>query len=519
MRTWAWLVPVLLTLGVGAWKVTHTRCLTEDSVVFLRFARQLGGAVPPAIEPLRSRAAPSPRLLPDALVTSSPLLSVMERYDQHPGYPLLVCAAERCLGRWLGDEPAARWGRAGQLVSLAAGVVLTLAAFRLGRQLGGRAAGAAAAFVVAASPALADHRADVLSDPAALALLVLSASQAVDLLRRRTFRAAAGCGLFGALGYLCRPEAVQITLLAGLWLLSAVVTGPGRGRTAVLGVFLLVPVLALAGPYVLLRGGPFTKSTRLLVEREVDGRLTHRPSARVAPALTGAVVAARGVHEFLRGWWRDLGGAAVALIAVGLWAARRRISDDPAARLIALALALNALLLVGALYRTKGYLDGRHVLPFALLSACWAWAGAVAVARRLAPALVLVAVLPNVPSLVGPLHPERAGLYAASEWLRGHVRAGEEVVDPSGLAAFHGGLDDRNGWLPWFAEPAAADLRRCCRHSPRVAYVVCHTRTASERQVRDAFGGDARPVFRTPAGSDAGCRFDIIIYRVGEAAP
>src|SRR5262249_60008790 len=92
----------------------------------------------------------------------------------------------------------------------------------------------------------------------------------------------------------------------------------------------------------------------------------------------------RGGKRFLTGWASDLGSALAAPVFLGLWLGRRRLIRDAGPRLILAVVGLNSLLLPGVLFFLKGYLDPRHSLPVAALTACWAWPGLRAAGRWLA---------------------------------------------------------------------------------------------------------------------------------------
>lgn len=538
---------VLLPLLIGtllSWDLSsRTVCLTEDGVTFIQYARQLDGEKPLDRTLLAGRRGPAARHILDRVAEWVPALPVLEAHDQHPGYPLLILAARRTVGDWLADDPLERWSRSAQLVSVVAGVLLTAGVCSLGRRLLGPAAGFAGAVVVAMSPALVAQRAEALSDVPALACLVASACCAVRVLAAGRARDAALCGLCAGAGYWVRPEAVQVAALLGLFLIVRWWRNQAdRPRWALSLCALALPLLLLCGSYMAVRGSVFTKSGSVLVgvNAEIDPLLvspmertgtwgTFPGSGRLPPPNSPAGKLVRGAKHFLTGWAHDLGGVTAVPVFLGLWVGRRRVRRHAGQRLILLTVGVNALLLPGVLYYFKGYLDHRHVLPTAALTACWVWPGlraAVRLALRTissrslrtgaATLLTLLALVEIPASWTTTFHGERFGHRLAGEWLTAQG-TGSKIFDVTGLAAYYAELEDRNLHPP---RPGAITmgyldaLAGCC---PDLRLIVI-----SDRQLElsdPAEGTRLSEVVSFPASLDPDCAYRVRIFRTDREGP
>jgi hypothetical protein len=536
------LVPLLVSSLLSWDRYSRTVCLTEDGVTFLRYARQLGGEGPrPDPATLVGQRGPAARHVLDCFADCCPALSVLEVNDQHPGYPLLILALRRSVGDWLADDPLGRWSRSAQLVSLLAGLVLTLGVYLLGRRLLGPAAGFAAAVVVAVSPAFVAQRAEALSDAAALACLVLSAWLALRTLATNRCRDAALCGLCGGIGYLIRPEAVQVAALLALVLAARGLMGaPARRRQFMQLAALTLPLLCCCGPYMAVRGSVLTKSGSVLVgvnaaadpllasPGERAGGWGRFPGAERLPAPdspAGKLV--RGAKRFLSGWVRGLGVALAVPVVLGLWLARQRFARHPGHRLILAVVAVNAVLLPGVLFYHKGYMDGRHVLPVAALTACWAWPGLRALGRALRPRLALslrsaaalvltVLALGELPACwSATFHGERYGHRRAGEWLAAQAVPGPLVYDLSGLATLYAGWEDRTIRPPRTGAVTRGYLEALARCCQALGYVVISDRNLDEDGSAAATGGGRlREVASFPASVDPRCPYRVRIFSV-----
>lgn len=204
------LLVVIISLTSALVVVWRADTLTYDSVLFIRYARQLSEA-----DWWRTDTTPSESFR-SWLVQHSPLLEVIQQNSQHPGFALLVSGTQGVLKQILPDDPVLRWSMSAQMVSLVGLAVLILAVYRLGTELVGPAAGLTGGALVGLSPPMIRIGADALSDAPASAFLLVSAVFFARSLRTGMARPCLIGSIFASFGYLLRPEALQLALAMGL---------------------------------------------------------------------------------------------------------------------------------------------------------------------------------------------------------------------------------------------------------------------------------------------------------------
>lgn len=527
-HAWRWHLPVLLALSLGlSWYVySNTAAVTGDGVNFIQYARQVHGEIPDADH----AKAPDPRgpvatAIVHGLCRTCPGLDTIVRREQHPGYPLLLLAIRETVGPCLAVDPVWQWIRSGQLATALAGMLLTTALYFLGRRLLGGSAAFVGCLIVTVTPRFLLARVDVLSDVTGLALLVLSAYFACRLLEGGGVWDAVACGIFGALAYLVRPEAIQVAVQASVTLIFRMARAESRRDAARQLAMLAMPLVLMCGSYMFLRGSVLTKQARVFtIEADpafhdvgsvalpppmlfrssfagadptpvsaqgaseeceagpIEGkarppRRQSRWSSLLNHLPTPIVLFTTGVRRFLERWAECVGGVLIGAIALGLIAGRRDLLTRPGQRLIMAMVAVNFVLLPGVLYYKKGYIDWRHLLPVAALTACWAWPGLLTVCNAvlarvgrvvprlatmpfastvLAGGILAAALMPALGStLAAPLHGDRHGFRLAGQWLYNRSGPGHHVIDPESLACFFADRDADRCWD--YAHPELTD--------------------------------------------------------------
>ncbi|HLU48166.1 MAG TPA: hypothetical protein VK116_08780, partial [Planctomycetota bacterium] len=142
---------------------------------------------------------------------SEAFFDVLRSEEDHPGYPLFLYGIFS-VARWMGIDSASHLLLLAELASVAAGTLILILIHRTLASLSGPRAAAAATFSLALLPRPLWIFADVLSDPLHALFWVAGACAALVGLRDCRVRPFVVAGLFGALAYAIRPEA--LTLLA-----------------------------------------------------------------------------------------------------------------------------------------------------------------------------------------------------------------------------------------------------------------------------------------------------------------
>lgn len=330
-------------------------------------------------------------------------MDVLEVSTPHP-LPIALGG----LASLLGERTAADLAAFGAVLSFA---LLVYATFRLGRALGGPAAGIVAAAIVATRPRIDFFASRAFVEVPFAALVLLAAALAAEAPRRNGPRALALLAVAGLL----RPEAWALAVVYGAWLVFA---GPAR-RAAFAALALVAPVvwmlfdLALSGdPLYSLHG---TQDNVILLER-VTGLDQLLPTLRgsigglvgLAPALAGAGFGVYGLVRFRRE--RAAFAVASLVAAAGVCAF---------ALLAAVELPLN-----------DRYLTVPALALVALASAAVARVATAVASRSLPDALVALAVagallVPAVASLPGDLAAARESVDGAAS----KARSDEDLED------------------------------------------------------------------------------------------
>jgi len=373
------------------------------------------------------------------LAQSGRLMDVSWEYHTFypPGYPALVAPVYALVG----DSH-----RAGQIVSLAAGMALIALVWVLGRRLAGGSVGLIAAALTAIYPPLAHQAVSVHTESMYAALLCLSVLVGLELVERPSVgMSALGGALVGAL-YLFRPEG----LLLGAGVVWAVAIWIARGeRPARIGARAAGFVLALSllvVPYVAylhqMRGAWLLSGKGLSYRiaespHEADAIAFGQPRPWQGLRTEGAVLAER----YLRNFFRQEGviAEAMSILALGLAAVGLAGAVEWRKRLAAEGVVLGAfvpLLLYPAFEVVPRWTEPYMVVVFVYVARGIVWvAGQARIqGRSEAVAWLFVALLAvrYAPQLAIPLRYtpsfENVEQRAAGLWIRDRFGPGTTVM-------------------------------------------------------------------------------------------
>ena len=172
------LILLLLTSGIHAWLFYHTELPARDGVGFMRYAWRL---------------------------QHEPWGDVLRTSHQHPGYPLTIATASKLLP--FGNLSLCdRMLLSAQLVNLAAGCLLAVAMFYLGKELFNPRVGFWTAALFQCLPVAARITSDALSEATFLLTATVTLLLAVRSLRDYSIWRLGLCGACGGCCFLIRPE-------------------------------------------------------------------------------------------------------------------------------------------------------------------------------------------------------------------------------------------------------------------------------------------------------------------------
>ena len=488
-------VLLLLAALLHGWLIAHTEVLARDGTGFVRYA---------------------------LLLKQRPWREVIAGSHQHPLYPVTVLGVSWPVCRWLGSTPETMRLSA-QLAASAAGVLLVIPVYLLGRALFDRRVGFWTAVLIQCLPVTARILSDALSDALCLFLVATALWLGVRALRTASLWRFAGCGLCGGLAYLTRPEGILPVVVVGLvWLaMQAIPTWRQTlRRMAACAASLSLATLVVAGPLVAVSGHLSTKPAAQSV-LSVAGPVTPAPlatadaGATLMPTTspghdTPAPSALQGVRALARTVARDYQSVGWLPALIGLCWFHRRWRRQPEAWALLLLCVLLGVALV-RLSMVVGYLGERHAQLLVLCSGFWAVALVAAVGdwlaarwsqRWLAPALLTALTAFGLPVLAKPLHANLAGYRTAGRWLAVNSQPEDQIIDWHCLATYYAGR-----LCPGPAAEAPASVRYAVMEEPQRTALPADVQQQLDEVIREG-----TVVFRCPVDSGRCKGAEVVIY-------
>ena len=382
-RPAVWAVLAMLALGAGlrCWIAWNSEIISLDGTYYIHVAKAL----------------------------QHDPLSAARQSRTHPGYPAAICAVHGLLTGLGAGDGVGTWELSGRAVSILAGTAATAAVACLAWLVFGPAVACCAALLASVARKWAIDGAEVVSDPLALCFQLWAAVLAIVVMDRlagrrgRALPAAAAVGLCGGMGFLVRPEAALVPLLAGAWWLAQSLRGRLKLARAALCVAAMLAALGICVASFWVAVGRLTSKTDVMetfigaLSGGQDaagggGRLATAAVAPLDPGVVGSVTAVvrsffeaqHPVAAFLTCGYL----AAAAIAAVG---ARRFGEMLPRPRrdagLYLGAMSLVFLIVGGAYYNQRLTISHRYLLLPALLLTPLAGA-AIVLGGRLAAAVI-----------------------------------------------------------------------------------------------------------------------------------
>lgn len=429
-------VAIALALVVRTWVVVHTQVPARDGVGFIRTALHF---------------------------EQKRWVDVIRQTEQHPAYPLAVLAVSKPVRLLAGGLTPEAMVLSAQLVSLLAGVLMVVPVYFLGKSLFDRNAGFLAAALLQCLPVFVHVTSDALSESLFLLFVITALVFAVRAVRVPAAWRFFLAGVFAGLAYWTRPEGAEVVTAVSLVVAIVGLTRWGLRATTVRAAALAAGALPLIALYVGITGHLTNKPTGIEV---IHGHATTpAPQACGSRTLLATFWDSNSQAGQSRTLWslkavtaesvKSTHYTVGALAVFGLWWFRRKLRID-AALWVLLAYAAMHLALLCRLAIVIGYVSERHTLPLvmtaAILAAAVIPAFWTAVNRRWhfvgqwAPATAVVLVmLSGVPSLLKPLHGNRAAHLAAGRWIAGRITDRDEVIDPFAWAHYYSGCVFREG--------------------------------------------------------------------------
>jgi hypothetical protein len=424
-----------------AYVIARSPVIAKDGIGFIRIARSL------ATDPV----------------------ATLRTEDQHPGYPAMVLAAERCYHWLTGRGEFDCYLVAARLAAATCGLLATLFLWLFARRLYDDRIANITVLLAAVWPLLRLNAGDGLSDSPHLMFYLAGAWLAAEGLVRGRIAWIVAAGAASGLAFWVRPEGLVVGVAAGLVFAIKFVRlrRMSRGQ-AIFIASVVAATLLVVIPYVLVAGKITSK--KLPFHRPVSahaqifaavpptsGLLAEPPPGATLPdefdhppTLVGTL--AMGLFELARELAQGFYYLALIPLAAGTFPRSRPRPNSSVVLLHVLLMNGQAALLL-LLYLTAGYISHRHVLPLVALMLPTAAAGTVWLAdqasrrirfagspRRALAIAVCLFYVGLVPKCLKPLHEVYLPILQAAEWVKSQAKPGDSVLSTSGYVRFYSDL-------------------------------------------------------------------------------
>ena len=445
---------ILLTVAlcIGVYLIVTTAIIAKDGVTFIKYAKQLEIA---------------------------PAKTMMNEF-QHPGYPWLILTAHKVTGFLHENTSILSWIYYAQNATLIFRLLAITVLYFIGKQLFGARMSFWAILILILLPKPAEYGSDALSDWPHLFFLASGLLLLFKGAANKRWWIFGFAGLATGAGYLIRPECAQLVVLGSLWLGLQLlwpkrVMSKGKALSAL--VLILVGFLAIAGPYMKLKGavfpkknvGQFTQSSQQL-EVHAENNQTISEATHTSQFTPSNIAKAFGklvgnVGETLMWFF-----VPALLIGIYKWFKTRKW-HQPEKFFIIVLIVLNVPVMVW-LYCKHGYMSDRHTLPLLILPILCVPVGLQELAiwfqerfsRKTEPSaainhnerfwflvLFLIGISICTPKLLRPIRIEKQGYRAAAQWLKANTDGRDIVAVPDERISFYAertGLVYENGNIP-----------------------------------------------------------------------
>ena len=433
-------VSILLTVAlcIGIYLIVTTSVIAKDGVTFIKYAKQL-----------------------DVVHVQT-----MVNEFQHPGYPWLILSAYKTTGFLHENTSILSWVYCAQSTTLIFRLLTLVVLYFIAKQLFGAYLSFWAVLILILLPKPAGYGSDALSDWPHLFFLVTGLLLLLKGVLNKKWWLFSFAGLAAGAGYLIRPECAQLVVLGSLWLglqLLRPRRSISRGKLLSALTLLLVGFLAVAGPYMKLKGsvfpkknvGQFTQSLRQQKIPEENEQAVLKATytsqfipSNIAKAL-GKLV--ENIGEILMWFF-----VPALLIGIHKWFKGRKW-HEPKKFFVIVIIVLNVPVMIW-LYCKHGYMSGRHILPLLIIPILYIPLGLQELAiwcqklfsRKVESStminrnerfwflvLVIIGVSICTPKLFRPIRTEKQGDRAAAQWLKANTDSDAIVAVPDKRISFY----------------------------------------------------------------------------------
>jgi hypothetical protein len=412
----------LLSLGIGIYLLVSMVIIAKDSVLFIQYAQRL---------PL------------------SPCQTMLTEY-QHPGYPFLIFIFHSLVSGLI-SSPFYGWILSAQTAAVFFKTLAVLVLYLWGNSITDSKASFWGVIIFLFLPLPAEYGSDALSDWPALFFLVSGLFCLHTALRKNHLIWFAATGLLAGIGYLIRPEIIQLVIYStGMALYLLLLKKISFSRCCIILLIVVFCFSAFSAPYMYLKKSIFPKKTLLQTTlKAIDKR----------PAVQETTLSRYEAGMFNKrlpvGLWKlvnNLGETYMWYFSVfwviGMVGWFKQAACPPGKTLVSFFISLNAILLV-VLYVSFGYMSDRHSLGLYAITFPFVPLGIREICRRLENrfatlhaghsfyVLILIGVMICIPKLATPIRVDKQEFADAALWLLNHAADNDMIIVEDSRIGFY----------------------------------------------------------------------------------
>lgn len=419
-------VLILAALFVGVYLILTTVMISKDGTTFIGYASYLES------EPVK----------------------IMVEQDQHPGYPAMILGMYKITRMFSSEGSIFSWIYSAQVVALLFRLLGIVLLYFIGKILVGRVNSFLAVLIFIFLPGIAEYGSDALSDWPNLCFLLLSMLVLLKAAKGNKVWCYILVGLTAGVGYLIRPECAVVVVCGGLWLSVQFIFSRGElSRPKAVGamVLLVVGFLAMAGPYMYLKGAIFPKKHvgEFVVEQKeiLESYPLSEQNIQTANILKGGEKLISNVGEILMWYY-------LPVLLLGLFINFRKIDIFKVEYFLPWVFIVFNILLMFWLYERAGYMSRRHTMPLMALFVLYVPSGLGVLSTWLGRAvfkakkrsgisgivvLTVIGILICLPKLVRPINNDKKSYVKAARWLNKNTDGSDVLAVPDIRISFYAG--------------------------------------------------------------------------------
>ncbi len=414
---------LIVALCIGIYLIGTTAVIAKDGITFIEYAKNF------EISPTKT----------------------MIQQDQHPGYPVMILSVHK-IARFLSESRSVfSWIYCAQGIALVFRILAIIVLYFLGKELVGARTGFLALLILVLLPKSAHYGSDALSDWPHLFFLAGGILLLVRGATNKKWWLFGFAGLAAGMGYLVRPECVQVIVYGLLWLTLQFFWSKrvmSKSKTALALILLVIGFCVLTAPYMKLKGTVFPKKNLVQLQPQVVSETTY-----IADIVPSDIVGTfwklfENIGETLMWFF-------VPALFISLYKTFRKPNwYEPERFFIIVLVGLNIVLMM-LLYCKYGYMSVRHTLPLVVFTIFYIPAGLHVLADLLNKKLlkkdnanlgfVILMVIGIVicgPKLFRPLHHDKRIFRKLALWIAENTEQKDIIAVPDLRISFYA---DRKG--------------------------------------------------------------------------